>query len=299
MQKYFLRRQLLNPGACIEIARQEYEALLLARKTLDDALAFEQKFELLLGNYKDFELAGARWSLSRTVESRFDYQSGADILMEANRLVVNFLATARLYADQVARVFSHLDLIEPFKTTVNERLNNAYDVSFEYRFMAALRNHVQHRTTPIHRLGGRQVRREKTEEWADLYTAWVLKTSLQDEGGFKSAVLAEMPEEVDLRAAIRCYVTQVSEIHLGLRAYVHSKVKAARRLVGDAIQRYERETNLSASRLYACYGSESDQNDEYTGSVLLFLAWDNVREALVSKNQGLRILVSPRESIEQ
>lgn len=293
MQKYLLRRQLLNPGASIEIAHQEYEALSLARKTLDDALAFEQKFELLLGNYKDFELAGARWSLSRTVESRFDYQSGADILMDANRLVVNFLATARLYVDQVARVFSHLDLREPFKTTVKERLSNAYDASFEYRFMAALRNHVQHRTTPIHRLGGRQVKREKTEEWADLYTAWVLKANLQDEGDFKATVLDEMPEEVDLRLAIRAYVTQIAEIHLGLRAYVDSRVRAARSLIEGTIQRYERETNLSASRLHACYSNGGGQEDEYTGWVLLLLAWDDVRKALVLKNQGLRILVSP------
>lgn len=290
MTKFLLRRRVLEPQTSLEIGQKEYDALAHARKTLVDAFAFEQKFELVLGNYRDFELAAANWALAGIIETLTTYTQFGAIMTEANRLVVNLLSTARLYSDQIKRAFSHVELERTFQEIASERISAAYDASYHYRFMEALRNHVQHRSTPVHGMGPRKIQRETTAEWADSFTLWARREVLEEEGDFKATVLKEMPEEIDLRDAIRKYVTRLGEVHLDLRAKVASSVQAARTLVGQTIAGYEKMSGNSASALCACIGDDN----EYSDWIPIFLDWDDVRERLVAKNQGIRIEVKPR-----
>jgi hypothetical protein len=287
MPKFFLRRRILDPQTSLEISQNEYETLAHARKTLVDAFAFEQKFELLLGNYRDFELAAAKWALAGIIETLSTYSQFGAIMTEANRLVVNLLSTARLYSDQVKRAFSHLALDRPFQEIASERLMAAYDASYHYRFMEALRNHVQHRSTPVHGMGPREIQRATTEEWADSFTLWATREVFEEERDFKAKVLQEMPDKMDLRNAVRKYVTQLAEVHLDLRAQVAPTVQAARTLVRETVSRYEKDNGISASGLCACV--EDDKN--YSDWVPIFLEWDDVREGLVAKNRGIGIEV--------
>jgi|JI9StandDraft_2_1071091.scaffolds.fasta_scaffold34113_2 hypothetical protein len=291
MQKFFLRRRVLDPQKSFEISQEKYKALADARTTLVDAFAFEQKFELLLGNYRDLELAAAKWALARVIETLNTYSQFGTIMTEANRLVVNLLSTARLYGDQVKRAFSNLKLDRTFKTIATERLATAYDSSFDYRFLEALRNHVQHRSTPVHSMGARELLRATTDGWADSFTLWANRDILEEEGDFKAQVLQEMPAKVDLRDAVRKYVTQLGEAHLELRAQVAPTVQAARTLVDEEITRYQVESGMSAVGLCACIEVDSD----YSDWVPVFLEWDDVRMELVAKNQGIRIEVRPKE----
>ena len=61
-----LEQRILDRHAVLEISEAEFATLATAKKTLVDALAFEQKFELLLGNYLDFETGATRLSPSQT-----------------------------------------------------------------------------------------------------------------------------------------------------------------------------------------------------------------------------------------
>jgi len=60
---YFLRGSHIGPQTIVEISGARYELLANARKTLEDAGAFEQRYELLLGNFTAFELLCAEVSL--------------------------------------------------------------------------------------------------------------------------------------------------------------------------------------------------------------------------------------------
>lgn len=53
---YFLRAAHIGPQTIVEISKARYELLGKARRTLVDAGAFEERYELLLGNFTAFEM---------------------------------------------------------------------------------------------------------------------------------------------------------------------------------------------------------------------------------------------------
>lgn len=278
--KYCLKMDVLEPVPVIEINKNEFDSLAYARKTLVDANAFEQRFEMALENYRVFELAAANWSLSSVIESQHSYSYFARVLADANRHIVNFLSTVRLYLDQTAGSFAHLTVEPPFKCFVGERRSKAYDSSASYRFMEALRNHVQHRSTPVHRLGGRPITQDRNE-WAETFTLWTTKELLLEQGGFKAAVLAEMPSDVDLRDAARDYISSLSAIHADLRIQLAEVVEAGRAEVQGAIDRYAREYG---DKVVALHALDMDGNTVLS-SVPLLLDWDDERKELAAKNR--------------
>src|SRR3546814_5521078 len=61
--KYYLRRHAIGPQVMVEIDQARYERLVASRRTLVDALSFEQRYELLLGNFTAFEMLCAELSV--------------------------------------------------------------------------------------------------------------------------------------------------------------------------------------------------------------------------------------------
>src|SRR5690606_17634423 len=106
---YFLSRATLGPQFVIEIDEARYNRLASARETLIDAGTFEQHYELLMGNFKAYEMYCAQLSLQASVELDFVYDTWSEILSEANRNANNFEATSKMYADQVGRIFKHFE----------------------------------------------------------------------------------------------------------------------------------------------------------------------------------------------
>ena len=55
--KFILEQRVLDPHVRMDIDKQRYDALANARSVLSDASAFEQGYELLLGNFIEMEMA--------------------------------------------------------------------------------------------------------------------------------------------------------------------------------------------------------------------------------------------------
>lgn len=146
-----LEQRIINPHAVVEITNVEFNALVASRKILTDALGFEQRFELLLGNYLDFEVGATRLSLESV--AGMDYRSylpGAKALLEGNRLLMNVMTASRTYVDQVKQDFKGVAPEPGFGVAACQLFSAQFDASFDYRFMEALRNHAQHRGMPAH-----------------------------------------------------------------------------------------------------------------------------------------------------
>src|SRR3546814_2211468 len=93
--KYYLRRHAIWPQVMVEIDQARYERLVASRRTLVDALSFEQRYELLLGNFTAFEMFCAELSVRSNFEFDFRYETWDIVLADANRHAHNFLPTAR------------------------------------------------------------------------------------------------------------------------------------------------------------------------------------------------------------
>ena len=159
--------------------------------------------------------------------------------------------------------------------------SKAYETSDAYRFMEALRNHVQHRGAAVHGMGEAAITGRRVEGWAETVSIWAEREMLQQDTGFKASVLAEMPDQVDLRAFAKRYVSSISLLHVRLREHLNEVISNARDLIGRAVERYKVELNAEVAGLNAY----SVGHDEVGHRVPVMLNWDDVRRKMAEKNR--------------
>jgi hypothetical protein len=279
--EYILEQRIIGPRLQVSISEERYQELKHARTVLSEALAFEQRYELLLGNFISMELALTEICLRATVEPQYGYADLAQNLETTNRHVVNLLSAMRGYADQVLQDFKCLELEPSFGEAAKVELGKVFDRSSDYRFMCALRNHVQHKATAIHGFEGAKGRSGDANSWAEAVKLYANKTTLSANKDFKTRILDEQPEKIDVRRRARRSVQEVGVAHLALRKVSEEHVARARSAVETAIRDYkeagaESVIGLGARRVGDAYAD-----------VPLLLEWDDVRLQLVNKNASL------------
>ncbi|MEJ8849641.1 hypothetical protein [Variovorax rhizosphaerae] len=263
-------------GPEVPLTKAEFDELKQSRSILTDALAFEQKFELLLANWLALEVAAVELGLRAKVESEVAwYEKGSEWFNVLNRHVMNLLTTTRTYVDQVKGDFKHLPITPSFGEEAKARMAKAFDDNFHYRFMEGLRNVAQHGRLPVHNVGGSHGKRH----WAESLSFHANRSELEGNRNFRAGTLKETPGAVDLRVASRAYVSSLSEVHVDLRKLVKPHVENARLAFLVALKRYSKAMQVRSVALRA-YAPEARKEEP----VLVMLDWDAVRAKLAAKN---------------
>jgi hypothetical protein len=277
-KKYLLEQRVLGPHLQLEIPKAQYDLLAHGRTVLSQAYSFEQRYELLLGNFIAMELAFTEISLRVKLEPQFGYSDSAAILQQSNRQVVNFLTALKGYVDQAPQDFKCLDLAPSFEEIVKRELKAAFERSPDYRFIYTLRNHVQHSASPIHGFEGNDSVRGDPNAWVESVRLNADRSSLEEDKAFKKRVLDEQPMKIDIRRCVRQAMTEIGAVHVAVRAAIEEHIKHARLAAEAAISDYMGAGAESAIGLVAtCKG-------EVKSDVAVFLGWDVVRVQLVNKN---------------
>lgn len=283
--KYFLRIAALGRYPELEIDQERFGQLKTSRPVLSHALAIEEKYEIIISNFLELEREATNASISEMVRNRIEYKDFFDVRLALNIRLVNLLTSVRLYTDQLS---SHICACIPqkdiIKTEVKCLFSTEYDSSFEYRFMEALRNYVQHSGIPVHRIstGAKWTELDDGLSEYSLYFGTQKKELLLD-GGFKKLVLDEMPDEVNLRAATRIYIEAISRIHKQAREKIEEIVNTSRLYFDRAIRDYMVIYEKEPIGLYAYEYKGEEKTDE----VLVLTKWDDVRRELVKRNSEL------------
>ncbi|MEN5101245.1 hypothetical protein [Stenotrophomonas sp. TWI809] len=277
---YILEQFILGPHTKISISKNRYDALASARNTLVDGLAFEQRYELLLGNFTTLELALTEICLQIKIMPEHEYQKSSILLETANRHMVNLLTSLRAYADQVVQDFRHLPLETSFEEVAKVQLSDAYDRSPDYRMMCALRNHVQHKGAAVHGYSSNDAGISESESWATRTQFTLKKAALQMDKNFKKSALLGQPEKIDIRRIARGSVREIGSVHIATRRTIAPLIEAARTLIDDAINEYKEAGNDSAIGL----GIRQDGVED--SKIHLLLDWDDVRVRLAQKNRA-------------
>ena len=284
--KYILRKAVLGNVPEIEISESEYFDLQKARNTLSNALEIEEKYEIVISNYLDFEQEILNATTKYMIREHLDYSDFFQVRLGLNVKLVNLLTAVRLYVDQLNQNITEcLDDKLSAKDDVKKLFSKEYDENQYYRFMEALRNYVQHRGIPVH--------------WTQQNTRW---TSLEDDGlleysielsaqrsylkedkKMKKSVLAEMDDKVDLKAATRSYVESISRVHDSARTMISDSTDCSRKLIEETHRRYSKEYSDSLVGLSA-YKWDSNKQ---IASIPLLLDWDDVRVSLQKRNRKL------------
>lgn len=283
---YVLRKAVLDIVPEIEITPAEFAALKAAREVLADAFAIEEKYEIVVSNFLALEKQLLDVAATNAVRATHSYGEFFNIRSALNICLVNLLTATKLYLDQLPQhiadcVPNSADIAD----AVKRRCSEEYDKNFEYRFMEALRNHVQHRGIPIHfiRQDGHWTSFDELGQMEfSIYIA-AQRDVLESDGKFKKTVLSEMTQDVNLLGATRKYVESLSSIHQFVRDLVADSIAAARNLIESAHARYSKAFDGSLIGLSAQEMGEEGVRSSFP----LLLDWDDVRLQLQKRNRQL------------
>jgi len=286
--KFILEQRVLSSHVQMSIDEQRYNALANARYVLSDSLAFEQGYELLLGNFIEMEMAFTEIGLRATLEMDHRYPKVAGTMREANRHVINVLTAMRSYVDQVPQLFKALVLSPKFAATVKSELNDMHFASLDYQFLCELRNHAQHQGTVVHGFETALVLRSDSNSWAEAVSLYASKSELAA-GGFKAKILAQLPDKIDVRQRVRMSMLAIGGVHLKLRTLLAKQVDAARAAFDTAISDYR------AAGATSVVGLAARRDGDKKADVPVLVDWDDDRLSLVNKNsQPPRLWARPK-----
>lgn len=223
MRQYGLTRLVLGFDGFVSLSLEEYSLIKRARNSLLVALFIEEKFDILLENYFEYELSllslSERDMLFRDLDSSRAHSDRRLI----SRRIANLLSSSRSYADQVLHHIREIygeDSVQ--YDAVWKAKNRQYDGLFGYRVMEALRNHVQHRGYPIHSLSyDRRVVEEGNLAFRVI--PWINVLTLVDDDKFKKSVAKEISARVnkknrlDIRPLVREYIEGLYCVHSAVR----------------------------------------------------------------------------------
>jgi len=284
--KYLLRKDVLGKVPEIEITAGEYAEFEKARNILSNALAIEEKYEIVIANYLDFEKQILDATASYMVREHLDYSDFFEVRLGLNIRLVNLLTAARLYVDQLNQnVRECVPNVPDAEEVVKKFFSKEYDENKEYRFLEALRNYIQHRGIPVHwtQQGGRWTSL-KDDGFLEYHMELASQRSyLEEDPKFKKIILAELDEKVDLKAATRSYIESISNVHESARSMIAKSVSGARELIEDAHHRYAAIHSESLVGLSACKWSDEGQ----VSVIALLLDWDDIRVKLQKRNRKL------------
>jgi hypothetical protein len=288
--KYKLSIWALGVYPDIELTEDQYSNIKSSRSILSAAIAIEEKYEILLANYTELENECLRITAGNMVVRPIGYEGLFDIRLVLNRRLVNLLTATKLYYDQIER---QMRICVPENPEIGQEakrlFSEQYDAKFEYRFMEALRNYVQHCGLAVHStsLGSRWKETDSGRLNEYKTSVFCLKSELSMDSDFKASVLAESPEKVDLLYAVRVYLSSFGNVHWNLRELMKSNVDAARDTVLGWIKKYAEPQDEGTTGLRAIHYRPASPIDETVESFPVIREWDDIRVELSNRNGRL------------
>lgn len=272
-----------NPELVID--ESKFEQLKQAKECLSEILSFEEKYELLLSNYMELEKECLLISAQKMVYEDNEYMNFFDIKLLFNQRVVNLLTTSRLYIDQLSQHIKACNL----NIDIKSFFSYEYDNNFEYRFMEALRNYVQHRGLAVHftSIGSNWTSLDDDGEMQFKTRVYTKKDEVEKDSAFKKSVAKEMPDKVDIIYASRSYIESISKVHCNIRKILSDVAISSRQIVEEIIHEYEKTSNGKSIGLGIVCLKNNGKYDEILDKFYITLEWDNIRIKLERKNQSL------------
>jgi hypothetical protein len=282
MMNYSLVALVLKNNPSLPLTEGEFNQLKLSRTRLAAAFSLEEIYNLLITNYREFEMEVLSAGVDEMTSCKDEYEDFFDVRSSLNRRALNLLSAARLYIDQFQQWLKEVGA-DP--TNAKKKASEAYDSSFDYRFMEALRNHVQHVGLAVHgvTINSRWVPQPNPQRLEFAVIPYTQKSNLAQDPKFKKSVLNESPAKVPTLSAARAYVGGISSIHDEVRALAEPFVKEARAAFEAAIATH----CTAASKKYPVLAAVAKEGAVITEEVPVFLKWDDVRLKLVAKNRTI------------
>jgi hypothetical protein len=297
--RYAITKLVLFSKQFVDISESDYQHIKVARYKLIEALNIEEKWELVVENYREFEMEILKSSTSYMLFSYYEYSPLVNELNKINRRLINLLTACRLYVDQIIHQISNIYGISSLQgELIRKQMVDEYESEISYRFMEALRNHVQHRGFPIHRIIFNSKRLEDIDGGRGglLYslTPGIELSKLDSDEKFKKSVLNEIKEienEIDIKLFLRTYIQSLGKVHEKVREVLQKDIPIWEKTIFDAIERFENQFP-DGQKILGLAVAAFDERNNMIESVEIFTEFLDHRRQLERKNQSFAHLAS-------
>lgn len=248
--RYLVAQRWTGGKRPVEISKADFQAIRQAKRGVVCAMLFEEKLDLVLDNFIEYEGEFLRLTLRSAVFEETDWSDFRDTSQQANRRLANLLTTCRLYLDQSPHLLSTLKdpaLVEAFKAQTHIEFDNRLG----YETMEALRNYFQHRDLPVTGVSYQSAWvPEVTREWRKhiLIPTVDLDRLECDESftrRFKQITLPKLwakGKDLDWKVLVREYISGIGSVHRVLRELLAPRVKAWDERLLRTLQSYRKKT---------------------------------------------------------
>jgi hypothetical protein len=296
--RYGLTRAVLGgAGDFIEISREEFIQLQRARANIFAALSIEELLDNTVENFLELEGDMLTTGLRRGVTLDWRWNSFVEDRQRVNRRLGNLLSSARQLIDstplQLEKIFGPDSAAA---TELKKAQSYAYDGSFAYRLMEALRNHTQHQGMPVGEISVPHSREtvKGVVRWGCTLKAKILISELAENERFKKTIANELAsrgeEELDLFPLVREYLGGIGAAFRKLRECMNVDVKRWESMLRAAVRRGRETFSVGVIGLAAV---EHDLVSlEYTQTCWLDEDPLQRLELLATKNRILHVVAS-------
>lgn len=223
------------------VSDADFQSISDATSDFRVALDIEEKFDLVLSNYVEYEMELISLALGDSIFRGVDWSSMRIDSHRVVRRVVNVLTSTRLYVDQVQHALSGQgSSVLGVNTDLKPVFAGQYDRRLGYRVMEAMRNVVQHESTAfvglrcgMNTVGtASQLHRFRADAVVD---TTALKTT-----SFKRKVLNELGSlgsEFSMSVMMRDYLEGLAVAHESIRSMCTARLAASESVIRAAAER--------------------------------------------------------------
>lgn len=290
---YELGRMVLGSSDYMEISSQHFEEIERAKKCLIEALYIEEKFNLVVDNYLEFEidlLEGAARNMVRFTPNYAEFQLDRSRI---NRRLINLLSTCKSYTDQSSFHLTNMfgkrsEVLNAFKQDLKTETGPGF------RVMSEVRNFAQHRGYPIHSVycSAKWTGMENTAKLPFSMVPLIDVRGIQEDTRLDKQVRKELKskgENVDVRPLIRDYLAALGSIHERMRCRLKPHINEWEMIILGAIERFRAHCGQEKS-VVGLAALAKNVDGKLCQEVPLFTKFIEYRKGLETQTLGLSTL---------
>jgi hypothetical protein len=290
---YFLGCFILDDKNRVEITENVYSQIKTHKRNLIHSLDIEERFDLFLANYMEFESELLSMSLRHNIYlPKWGYREFAEERVLLNRRISNLLSSCKLYLDQLEHSLKGIWGEGPEFKKKEELIHREYDKNFSYRLMEALRNYAQHRGLVANSLS---LKMESPGiglegETACTISPQLMTKELASDKKVKAEVreeLKHLPERINLKPHIRLYMDSLCLIHMEIRNLLSSYTNIWESTIMGAVDNYKIKAGITSVEVpsgLCIFQAENFTDDVALEQDAVFYDFINHRKFLENKN---------------
>ena len=294
---YLITPNVTNSTGPLEISKSEYRFLRDARKNILESVYLEEKLDLLLENFNEFECTALSIASQHSVFSNLDYFSINFDRNLLSRRFVNLLSSGRMYLEHCIH---HLENIygigHEYIECISKEKASKYDQYFGFRVMEAMRNYVLHQGLALHSL---IVQFQNVGIGTDVQLLHrvvpkIKISTLAEDKSFKRNIISELQskyqqDDIDIRPLLREYFEAIGLIHLKIREVIEIDYNNWDTSIGNQYSKFQNisgnETPVKSLELIII-----NEEGKIIERLALLQEFSERRRRLVSKNLSFQNL---------